>query len=142
MYVVGNKGTVDMSPKETRADTVTVVTHQPKNQNRRRFMKWLCGCDKEVTRLGVLWEWRDAKALGQKHGRFVSYQCRMGCSECVPEEADERGRLQYFPLRLNSATKSALVNQVVAQILNTGSRGFLPKTDIQGALRSVHKLTD
>src|SRR5262245_41262935 len=102
-------------------------------------MEWLCRCDKEATRLEVLWEWRDAAAIGQKRGRYVSYRCRIGCDGCVPYEEDQRGRLQYFAVRLNAATKQELVRQVVAQILEEGPRGFLPKTDIQGALRSVHK---
>lgn len=102
-------------------------------------MAWLCGCDKEATRMEVLWEWREGPDIGQKHGRFVSYRCRIGCEDCVPYEEDERGRLQYFTVTLRAPTKQALVNQVVAQVLRTGPRGFLPKTDIQGALRSVHK---
>jgi len=105
-------------------------------------MKWLCGCEKEATRLEVLWEWRDAAAIGQKHGRYVSYRCRIGCGDCVPQEEDERGRLQYFPVKLNAATKQALVPQVVGQVLRIGPRGFLPKTDIQQALRSLHKRPD
>jgi hypothetical protein len=102
-------------------------------------MVWLCQCDNEATRLEVLWEWRDGAAIGHKHGRNVSYRCRIGCEHCVPHEEDERGRLQYFALKLSAATKQALVPQVVAQVLKMGPRGFLPRTDIQKALRSVHK---
>jgi hypothetical protein len=102
-------------------------------------MEWLCQCDKEVTRLEILWEWREAAALGHKHGRYVSYRCRIGCDVCVPHEHDERGRLQDFAVKLSASTKQALVSQVVAQVLKIGPRGFLPKTDIQQALRSVHK---
>ncbi len=105
----------------------------------KSFMEWLCQCDKEATRLEILWEWRDAAALGHKHGRYVSYRCRIGCDGCVPHEKDERGRLQYFAVKLSASTKQALVSQVVAQVLKMGPRGFLPKTDIQQALRSVHK---
>lgn len=105
-------------------------------------MEWLCGCDKEATRLEVLWEWRDAAAIGQKRGRNVSYSCRLGCGDCVPNVEDERGRLQYFPVKLSAPTKQALVPQLVAQVLKMGPRGFLPKTDVQQALRSVHKRPD
>lgn len=105
-------------------------------------MAWLCGCNKEATRMEVLWEWRKGADIGQKHGRNVAYGCRIGCADCVPDREDERGRLQFFELRLTAATKQALVNQVVAQILRMDPRGFLPKTDIQGALRSVHKSAD
>lgn len=105
-------------------------------------MDWLCECDKEPTRLKVLWEWRRAGDIGHKRGRFVSYICRIGCDDCVPYEEDERGRLQYFPVKLSAPTKRALVDQVVAQVLNLRPRGFLPKTDIQEALRNVHKPPD
>jgi hypothetical protein len=105
-------------------------------------MEWLCGCEKVATRLEVLWEWRKAADIGQKHGRFVSYRCRIGCEDCVPYEEDDRARLQYFPLKLSAPTKQALVTQVVAQVLKMGPRDFLPKTDIRDALRSVHKRSD
>jgi hypothetical protein len=68
-------------------------------------MEWLCGCDKEATRLEVLWEWRRAGDIGQKRGRFVSYLCRIGCDDCVPYKKDERDRLQYFTLKLSAPTK-------------------------------------
>ena len=99
-------------------------------------MKWLCGCDNEPTHMEVLWE--------SSVGRLVSYRCRIGCDKCVPHTEDERGRLQYFPVALSGATKQKLVLQVVAQILNSrpSPRGYLPKTDIQGALQSVHKSAD
>jgi len=102
-------------------------------------MEWLCQCDKEATRMEVLWEWRDAAALGHKHGRLVSYRCRIGCDGCVPHEEDERQRLQYFAVKLSAHTKQDLVSQVVAQVLKIGPRGYLPKNDIKQALRSVHK---
>jgi hypothetical protein len=104
-------------------------------------MDWLCGCDKEATptRLEVLWEWREAEAIGHERGRYVSYRCRIGCGDCVPEVEDERDRLQYFPVKLSASTKQLLVPQVVAQVLKMEPCGFLPKTDIQRALRSVHK---
>jgi hypothetical protein len=105
-------------------------------------MAWLCGCDKEATRMEVLWEYRRGGDIGQKRGREVSYSCRIGCEDCVRDREDERGRLQYFELKLSAATKQALVNQVLAQVLRMDARGYLPKTDIQGALRSVHKRTD
>lgn len=96
-------------------------------------MKWLCGCDNEPTRMEVLWY--------PSSGRLVSYSCRIGCDGCLPTKRDERGRLQYFQLKLSAATKQDLVDQVVAQVLNMAPRprGYLPKTDIQGALRSVHR---
>jgi len=99
-------------------------------------MKWLCECDHEPTRMEVLWY--------PSSGRLVSYRCRIGCEKCVPYGEDDKGRLQYFDLRLNASTKQALVPQVVAQVLNTRPkpRGYLPKTDIQGALRSVRKSAD
>jgi hypothetical protein len=103
------------------------------------LMDWLCGCDKEATRLEVLWEWREAEAIGQERGRYVSYRCRIGCDDCVPDVEDERDRLQYFPVKLSASTKQLLVPQVVAQVLRMAPQGFLPKTDIQNALRSVHK---
>jgi hypothetical protein len=99
-------------------------------------MKWLCGCDKEATRMEVLWY--------PSSGRLVSYSCRIGCEKCVPCREDEKGRLQYFDVALSASTKQTLVLQVVAQVLKTRPkpRGYLPKTDIQGALRSVHKSAD
>ena len=105
-------------------------------------MAWLCGCDKEATRMEVLWEWRRGGDIGHKQGRDVAYGCRIGCGDCVPNREDERGRLQYFTVKLSAPTKQALVNQVLAQILRMDPRGYLPKTDIQGALRGVHKSAD
>lgn len=102
-------------------------------------MKWLCGCDQEPTRLEVLWEWRRGADIGHKRGRFVSYRCRIGCEDCVPFEEGPLGRFQYFPVKLAAPTKQALVPQVVGQVLKAGPRGFLPKTDVQGALRNVYK---
>jgi hypothetical protein len=80
----------------------------------------------------------------QSSGRLVSYSCRIGCGKCVPYKEDEKGRLQYFDVTLSAVTKQLLVNQVVAQVLNLKPRprGYLPKTDIQGALRSVHMSAD
>lgn len=105
-------------------------------------MAWLCECNNEATHMEVLWEWRRAGDIGHKRGRFVSYRCRIGCEDCLPYEKDERDRLQYFPLKLSAPTKQALVNQIVAQVLKTGPRDFLPKGDIREALRSVHKSAD
>lgn len=105
-------------------------------------MKWLCGCDNEATRLEVLWEWRKAADIGQEHGRYVSYRCRIGCEDCVPYEEDERDRLQYFQVKLSATTKQTLVDQVVAQVLKMSPRGYLPKSDVKRALRNVHKSRD
>jgi hypothetical protein len=104
-------------------------------------MKWLCGCDKgnEATRLQVLWEWREAADIGQTRGRYVSYRCRIGCEDCVPYEEDERDRFQYFQLKLSATTKQTLVDQVLAEVLKTEPRGYLPKSDVKGALRNVRK---
>jgi hypothetical protein len=102
-------------------------------------MEWRCGCGNEATRIEVLCQWRDAAAIGQKQGRNVSYRCRIGCDGCVPNEEDERGRLQYFEVKLSVGTKQALVSQVVAQIFKMHPRGYLPKSDIQQALKSVSK---
>jgi len=99
-------------------------------------MDWLCNCNKPVTTLEILWQWRDAAAIGHRRGRFVSYRCRIGCEDCVPEQNDKD--YQYFPVTLTASTKQVLRDQVLAEVMRKGLRGYLPRTDLQRALRNVH----
>jgi len=100
-------------------------------------MQWLCDCGKPVTTVEVLWQWRDAAAIGQKHGREVCYQCRIGCGDCVHAHGDEHR--QYFQVGVTARTKRDLVSQILAQILKQNPLGYLPRTDLQRALRLVRK---
>jgi hypothetical protein len=100
-------------------------------------MEWLCDCDRQVTNVEILWQWRDAASIGQQHGRFVSYRCRIGCDNCVREHGDKN--CQNFEVRLTAQTKKVLVSQIVAQVLKQAPRGYVPKSDLQDALRQVHK---
>ncbi|SRR5258708_641860 len=100
-------------------------------------MEWLCGCGKPVTTLELLWKWRDAAAIGQRKGRFVCYGCRIGCGDCVHEHGDPE--YQYFPLRLTARTKQDLVGQILAEVVGKGPQGYLPRNDLQKALRSIRK---
>jgi hypothetical protein len=101
-------------------------------------MEWICNCGKPVTTMGIHWEWRDAAAIGHREGRFVAYRTRLGCTDCVRTTLEEDG-FQSFAVRLTGATKAALVPQLTAQILKQGPEGYVPKTDLQRALRSVTK---
>jgi hypothetical protein len=100
-------------------------------------MEWLCQCGKPVTVVELLWHWRDAADIGQRHGRYVCYRCRIGCNDCIPQQADKD--YEYFPVKLNAHNKQALVGQVLAETVNRGPRGYVPKTDVQRALRTVRK---
>lgn len=100
-------------------------------------MEWLCNCDRAVTKVEILWQWRDAASIGHKHGRFVSYRCRIGCDNCIQKHGDEH--CQYFNVWLTARTKKILVSQIVAEILRQAPRGYVPNSDVQGALREVHK---
>lgn len=100
-------------------------------------MEWLCNCGKPVTTLELLWQWRDAAAIGHRHGRHVCYRCRIGCGQCIYEHGDND--CQYFQLNLTAPTKQKLVSQILAEILNDNPLGYLPRTDLQRALRDVHK---
>lgn len=100
-------------------------------------MEWLCECGKPVETLECQWVWRDASAIGQRRGRYVCYSARIGCGNCVQHRA-ENG-YQYFQVKLTAQTKQALVGQVLGQILHNGPSGYVPKTDIQKALRNVQK---
>jgi len=102
-------------------------------------MQWLCSCGKEATTVEVQWVWREAAAIGQRHGRYVSYRCRIGCGECVKGQAD----CQYFQVRLTASTKQNLAGQILAEVMNAPARpmGYLPRTDLQRALRSIEKHT-
>jgi len=102
-------------------------------------MVWLCNCGKAVTTLRLLWQWRDAGAIGQKHGRNVCYGCRIGCEDCLHVEPGGGEGYQYVKVKLTAPAKSALVNQILAEVINQGIPGYLPKTDLQKALRDVHK---
>lgn len=85
----------------------------------------------------VLWEWRDAAAIGHRHGRHVCYECRIGCEDCVHEHGDQH--YQYFRVGLTANTKRALVDQLLAEVLNQNPLGYVPRTDLQKALRPVRK---
>ncbi|HTA49248.1 MAG TPA: hypothetical protein VK930_07325 [Verrucomicrobiae bacterium] len=100
-------------------------------------MEWLCSCGKPVTILGLLWKWRDASAIGQKHGRNVCYGCRIGCGDCIQQQADPS--YQYVPVKLTAHTKRDLVGQILAEVVGKGLLGYLPRNDLQKALRSVRK---
>jgi len=100
-------------------------------------MEWLCNCGKPVTTLEVLWQWRDAAAIGHRHGRNVCYRCRIGCEECVYNHDDDD--CQYFQLNLTAPTKEKLVLQILAEVLNNNPIGYLPRTDLRRTLRNVHK---
>jgi hypothetical protein len=67
----------------------------------------------------------------------VCYRCRIGCGDCVPEQGDKD--FQYFPVRLTADTKQKLIGQILAEIMGKGLRGYLPRADLQGALRAVHR---
>ena len=92
-----------------------------------------------VTTLALLWQWREAAAIGHQRGRFVCYRCRIGCGDCVPEQGDKD--YQCFQVRLTAGTKQNLVPQILAEIMPKGLRGYLPRTDLRGALLDVHKGT-
>ncbi len=98
-------------------------------------MEWLCSCGKPVTTMEVMWVWRDAASIGHKHGRYVSYRCRIGCGDCVQNRGERD--LQYFQLKLTARTKQNLVGQVLAEIMGSNPEGYVPRTDIQSALRHV-----
>lgn len=100
-------------------------------------MKWLCNCGRPVTTLELLWEWREASAIGHQHGRFVCYGCRIGCGDCVHERGDKD--YQYFQVRLTASTKRDLISQIVAEVIEKHPRGYIPRTDLQAALRTVRK---
>jgi hypothetical protein len=102
-------------------------------------MEWLCSCGNQVTTVELLWKWRDASAIGQQHGRHVCYGCRIGCKDCVHEHGDKD--YQYFKVRLTARTKRDLVGQIVAEVIKQGPLDYLPRTDLQKALRSVRKRT-
>lgn len=104
-------------------------------------MRWVCQCGNEVDHMAVLWEYRTSQQLGHRRGRNVAYECRIGCVECVSYEIgeDDGGCYQHFPLKLSSPTKRELINQVLAQAIEFGSNGYLPKTDIRDALVGVYK---
>lgn len=105
---------------------------------REESMEWLCNCDRPVTTLEILWKWREAAAIGHQRGRFVSYRCRIGCDNCA--SAGEHGNkdCQYFRVRLTARNKRILVRQILAEIVDK-ARDYVPKTDLQAALRDVHK---
>lgn len=100
-------------------------------------MEWLCTCGKPATTLELVWQWRDAAAIGQRHGRYVCYRCRIVCGDCIEKHAD--ADYQFFQVRLTASTKEKLVDQILAETLQKGLRGYLPRTDLQRALRSVRK---
>lgn len=101
-------------------------------------MEWLCSCGNTATTLELVWQWRDAAAIGQRHGRYVCYRCRIVCGNCVDQHPD--ADYQWLPLRLTATTKEKLVAQILAETVNTGQlRGYLPRTDLQGAVRSLQK---
>lgn len=100
-------------------------------------MEWLCRCGKTATTVEVLWVWRPGAAIGHRHGRYVSYRCRIGCETCVPNGMEKD--CQYFQVKLTAIMKQRLVGQVLAQVLNAGPQGYLPRTDLQRALRYVNK---
>ena len=102
-------------------------------------MEWLCGCGKPVATVEVLWEWRDAAAIGQRQGRHVCYDCRIRCGDCVHEHGDQA--YQYFQVRLTASTKRVLVDQILAEVLKQHPLGYLPRKDLQKALRPVRKRT-
>lgn len=100
-------------------------------------MEWLCQCGKVATTVEFQWYWRSAADIGHRQGRLVCYGCRIGCSDCVPQRADND--FQYFPVRLTAHTKQGLIGQILAEIVGKGPRGYVPKTDLQRALQSVRK---
>ena len=102
-------------------------------------MDWLCDCGKAPTTLELVWQWRDASAIGHRQGRHVCYQCRIVCEDCI--EKHPGADYQFLPVKLTAATKAQLVDQVLAETIQEGQlRGYLPRTDIQRALRSIQKV--
>lgn len=103
-------------------------------------MEWVCSCNKPATTLELVWQWRDAASIGHRHGRYVCYECRIVCGDCVEKHPD--ADYQFVPVKLTANTKGELVNQILAETVQTGQlRGYLPKTDLQRALRSLRKST-
>jgi hypothetical protein len=101
-------------------------------------MEWLCSCGKPATTLELVWQWRDAAAIGHRRGRSVCYQCRIVCGDCVENHADTD--YQFLQVGLTAGTKRKLVDQILAETLQGGLlRGYLPRSDLQRALRSVRK---
>jgi hypothetical protein len=100
-------------------------------------MEWLCSCGKPATTLELVWQWRDAAAIGHRHGRYVCYRCRIVCEDCVEKHAD--ADYQFFQVGLTAGTKRGLADQILAESLQKGLRGYLPRSDLQRALRSVQK---
>jgi hypothetical protein len=102
-------------------------------------VEWLCKCGNPVTTAEFLWHWRNAADIGHKTGRYVCYGLRLGCNECISGEhdVDSGAEYQYIEISLSAQTKQALVNQLLAEALREAPWGYIPKTDIQKALRSI-----
>jgi hypothetical protein len=101
-------------------------------------MEWVCNCGKPVTTIELQWVWRNAADIGHKTGRYVCYNARLGCGDCLRRPDDNDG-YQYIQVKLTAATKKALVDQILAQVLKRGTPGYIPRTDIQEALRNIRK---
>jgi hypothetical protein len=103
-------------------------------------MEWSCDCGNTVTTLELVWQWRSAADIGQRRGRFVCYRCRIVCPNCIEQHPD--ADYQFMPVKLNADTKRKLVDQILAETIRGHElRGYLPRTDLQKALRRVHKNT-
>lgn len=103
--------------------------------------KWLCSCGQPTTTLELVWVWREAASIGQRRGRYVCYRCRIVCDNCTEKHPD--ADYQFLRVRLTASTKGKLVDQLLAETVRTGQlRGYLPRTDLQRALRSVQKDID
>jgi len=101
-------------------------------------MEWLCSCGKPATTLELVWQWRDAAAIGHRHGRYVCHRCRIVCGDCIEKHPD--ADYQLLQVRLTASTKGKLVGQILAETQKE-LRDYLPRTDLQRALRSVRKST-
>jgi hypothetical protein len=101
-------------------------------------MEWRCKCEKPVTTAGVQWVWGEAAVIGQREGRYVSYDLQIGCGDCVNHKADKD--YQHFQIKLSAQTKEALVDQFLAEVHKQGPRGYVPKIGVKRALREIHKV--
>jgi hypothetical protein len=99
------------------------------------FTRWMCSCGKTANTLEVLWVWRAADSF--KQAGNVAYDCKIRCQDCAAKYPDQRR--QSFSVDLTMDTKGDLVRQITAQVLQQGPRGYLPKSDLTKALRTIQK---
>src|SRR5260221_12498233 len=105
-------------------------------------MTWLCGrCGPgPANTLPLVW----VHPVVPPHGRarWVRYQCHLLCADCAASEDDptyhRRPDEELLTMGLTAATKGALVNQVLSQVVGK-ARGYVPKTDLRQAITRLRK---